>query len=49
MKVYRVFYRFNDVHTSLVMRHYTAFGAFSAAEVMLQAGAKAYGIEEVMP
>lgn len=49
MKVYRIFYQFAGIQSSLIMRHYVPSAAFSAAEVMLQPGARAIGIEEVMP
>lgn len=47
MKVYRVFYKFAGTQTSLITRNLTAWGAFSWAVSMLQAGARAHGIEEV--
>jgi len=47
-KVYRVFYRAGEVHTSLIMRNRTAFAAFSAVELLLNMpGARACGIEEI--
>jgi hypothetical protein len=47
MRVFRIFYRVADVHTSFIMRHILPSAAYEAAEMLLAPSAKPYGIEEV--
>jgi hypothetical protein len=46
-KTYRISYRWQDRFYTTVMPHLTAYSAFSAAEIMIMPGAKAFAIAEV--
>jgi hypothetical protein len=47
VKTYRIFYRWQDRFYSTVMRHYNAYAALAASEVMLMSGAKPFAVEQV--
>lgn len=47
LKTYQISYRWMDRHYTTVMPHFTAYNAWSAAELVVMPGAKPYAITEV--